>query len=63
MKETVDRLAEALKDEGYFYAWQANIAMQFKDEMARHPDKSIHENANNAAKRFLKLLMYVNGPD
>lgn len=47
-----------------YYAWQANIAMAFKDEYNRQinynymPNKEdIHEIANQAAKNFLDLLI------
>ena len=42
----------------YYYLWQANIAMAFKDEWNRwdKPECYVHEVANNAAKNFLDLL-------
>lgn len=52
-------------DEGIWVAWQANIAMAFKDEYRRFLKasgkkqasfKDMHEIANNAAMNFLKLL-------
>lgn len=47
------------KDEGYRFAWQANIAMAFYDEFRRSKPKNltqVHEAANKAAKEFLTLL-------
>ncbi len=50
---------ELAKDESYYYAWQSNIAVAFKDEIEnrgyRFPD--LHEAANEAAKTFLNLLI------
>jgi len=54
------------KDPELFYAYQANIAMQFKDEYSRRRkeknydylnNEEIHEIANDAAKSFLNLLI------
>jgi len=68
--EAVDRLIQALKgDEGYYYSWQANIAVQFQDEMGRDSDLSdaergrIHTASNVAAKNFLNLLIHTGEPD
>lgn len=70
-KQAMDTLTHALKtDEGYYEAWKANIAMAFKDECDRafnydkdgQPEKLklvTHSIANNAAKNFLDLLIYV----
>lgn len=44
----------------YYYSWQANIAMAFKDEFNRTPEvfkNDIHNIANQAAKNFLDLLI------
>lgn len=73
LKQAVETLCKALaedKSEGsYYYGWQANIAMAFQDEFnnwrEKHeqetvPAKAIHEIANNAAKDFLNLLIYIN---
>lgn len=65
LKEAVKTLCEALsedKSEGsYYYSWQANIAMAFKDEYDRDaalPElKDIHHIANQAAKNFLDTLI------
>jgi transposase len=66
IKKEVDVLRKALKeDEGYYISWQANIAMQFKDEYGRKMEELgtqynsdiIHEVANTAAKNFLDLLI------
>jgi hypothetical protein len=53
---------ELKKDNSYYYSWQANIAMSFKDEYNRYCKRyknrtDIHKIANNAAKNFLNLLM------
>ena len=71
-QERVTRLTEAMKvvcevlkdDSSYYIAWQANIAMAFKDEFTSiNPDyKStsdyeLHIIANEAAKNFLNLLI------
>jgi len=59
----IEKLKEALKkDDGLYYAYQANIAVQFQDEFARNKKKykskaDIHEISNNAAKNFLNLLI------
>lgn len=54
------------KSEGsYYYAWQANIAMAFKDEFERRMGDqdtcvgkhTLHIIANEAAKNFLDLLI------
>lgn len=56
-------LISALKnDPELYYAWQANIAVQFQDEFAKNikfykNKKDIHEISNNAAKNFLDLLI------
>jgi len=60
-------ISELKKDEGYYYSWQANIAMAFKDEFHRQAGQpgevkhvnsdDIHEIANQAAKNFLNLLI------
>jgi len=61
----IKKLVEALKnDEELYYAYQANIAVQFQDEYASNPKKyknrqDIHEIANNAAKNFLNLLISI----
>lgn len=54
------------KDKELYYAYQANIAMAFKDEYHRckkkHKNlKDIHEIANKAACYFLNLLLNVKG--
>ena len=52
------------KDSEYYYSWQANIAMAFKDEYDSCDKKyknrqDIHEIANKGAKRFLNLITYL----
>jgi hypothetical protein len=57
--DAVKHLCEQLKlDQGYFYSWQANIAMQFKDECDRQGIKfpQMHDVSNQAAINFLNLL-------
>jgi hypothetical protein len=60
-KEAIETLCNELReDEDYYYSWQANIAMAFKDEMERggyEVDEQVHEIANDAAKNFLNLLI------
>ncbi len=51
---------ELQKDEGYYNSWKANIAMAFVDEINSAPDvfkNDLHNNANNAADRFLQNLI------
>lgn len=68
-KEAMEQLIKELKeDPQYYYSWQANIAMAFKDAYDWEwknlnefregvPEKpSIHKVANDAAKNFLNLL-------
>lgn len=47
------------KDEAYYNAWKANIAVAFQD-VAREEgivtEANIHKISNEAADRFLKLL-------
>ncbi len=68
LKNAVNTLIEELskdKSEGsYYYSWQANIAMAFKDEFYRETLKGhtgnnvdVHKVANQAAKNFLDLLI------
>lgn len=52
------------KDPSLYYAYQANIAVQFQDECAALKKKKkylnrvdIHEASNKAAKNFLNLLI------
>lgn len=62
IQDAIRRLSHELKhDAGYFYAWQSNIAMAFKDEYDTHnrPGEAVdlHQVANAAAKNFLNLLI------
>ena len=56
-------LSEDKSEGSYYYSWQANIAMAFKDEMARYMPldvkgtEEVHQIANRAAKNFLDLLI------
>jgi len=67
LKNAVNLLCDELrKDPEYFYSWQSNIAMAFKDEYDRQvvrPGLSapVHIIANNAAKNFLTSLIYIHG--
>lgn len=62
-KFSIKNLIEKLKNEpDYYYGWQSNIAMAFKDEFSRNKKKyknsqDVHEIANQAAINFLNLLM------
>ncbi len=60
-QEAVTHLRKALaEDPGYYYSWQANIAVQFQDAIARDLRyKGIHEISNDAAKSFLDLLINI----
>jgi len=67
LQKAVKRLCKSLKEDPDFYrAYQANIAMQFKDEYSRKRklknyeylnNDDIHEIANTAARSFLNLLI------
>jgi len=61
VKKELNVLCKALKkDKGYYYGWQANIAMAFFDEAKRNKVKvstpKLHEISNNAAINFLNCL-------
>ena len=59
----ITELVEALKnDKDLYYAYQANIAVQFQDEFERNKKRyknrqDINEISNIAAKNFLDLLI------
>lgn len=72
MKSELQKAVEILCDElskdksegSYYYSWQANIAMAFKDEIARMKiqrnyltSEDVHQASNQAAKNFLDLLI------
>jgi len=67
LSKAVKTLSKELKkDKDLYYAYQANIAMQFKDEYSRRRkeknydyinNEDIHKIANDAAKSFLDLLI------
>ena len=68
LKEAIETLCNALREDksegSYYYSWQANIAMSFKDEYNRvnknhlsTSDYEIHHIANKAAENFLNLLI------
>lgn len=66
IQDAMRRLEYELKhDPGYFYAWQSNIAMAFKDEydsrMRADNMVDVHAMANEAAKHFLDILIPKNG--
>lgn len=64
----MDNIFKRIKNEpDLHYAWQANIAMAFKDEFWRRKNTNktlidveddLHEMANQAAKNFLDQLTY-----
>jgi hypothetical protein len=62
LSKAIKVLTEHLKkDKDYFYSWQSNIAMQFKDEVSRQSPVNgycalVHEIANTSAVNFLQLL-------
>lgn len=69
IKKEVEAVQKALReDEGYYYVWQANIAVQFQDAWQRAVDEGglpckpehIHEISNKAAKYFLNLFIREN---
>lgn len=64
IKVLKNKLSVDQSEGSYYYSWQANIAMSFKDEYERfNPNMSdgnkeiLHIIANNAAKNFLNLLI------
>ena len=60
----IKALSEDKSEGSYYYSWQANIAMAFKDEWERYDEKGyckkehLHMVANNAAKNFLNMLCH-----
>ena len=60
-KDAIDKLRESLKDENYYKAWQANIAMAVYDELIKidgYKNEKIHDACNEGAKNFINLLMW-----
>ena len=61
IQNAVETLTKAIKDDPeLYYAYQANIAMAFKDEYNRNHKKyknkeDVHKIANTAAKNFLNI--------
>lgn len=65
LKEATSFVCESIKsDPELYYAYQANIAMQFQDEFKRqdlhlehytNESEIIHDISNRAAKQFLDL--------
>jgi len=66
IKNEVQVVTNAIKnDPELYYAYQASIAMAFKDEWSNHNNDPsmrllVHEVANQAAKNFLDL--WINHP-
>lgn len=67
LKDAVDTLVAALSEDksdgSYYYSWQANIAMAFKDEGGLFTYNNLtpellHKIANDGAKRFLDILCH-----
>ena len=59
-KEAFDIVAKQLReDEGYYIAWQSNIAMAFYDTLswAGYQFPEMHKLSNDAAKRFIDMLI------
>lgn len=59
----ISMLAKRLnEDPGYYYGWQANIAVCFQDEAAKVglPADIVHTISNEAAKNFLNMLCGMN---
>jgi hypothetical protein len=62
IQKAAETLCKALReDQGYYYSYQANIAVAFQDEAYRQKSrdsrKKLHEISNQAAKNFLNLLI------
>lgn len=67
LKKAIKILIKGLRgDKDFYYGWQANIAMAFKDKYYNYKkkknkrwlnQKDIHEIANESAKEFLNLLI------
>jgi len=68
IQSAVKKIQEELKkDKGFYYAYQANIAMAFIDSVDGFDNKktgeilinrkTLHKIANEAAKKFLDLLI------
>lgn len=62
MGNRIKKLIKELKaDKGYYYAWQANIAVAVQDsiETGYLSSERRHKQSNEAAKKFLDLLIYT----
>ncbi len=64
MNVIISELEKDKSEGSYYYAWQSNIAMAFKDEFDRFrkinknvSSKDVHKIANDAAKNFLDQLI------
>jgi len=56
MRLATRTIRKKLLDDGYFMAWQANIAMAVKDAYKGDDIELVHEAANRGAYAFLKLM-------
>lgn len=63
-KSIIGKLVKELRKDqsegSYYHSWKASIAMAFIDEVNSVPDvfkNDLHNNANNAADRFLQQLI------
>jgi hypothetical protein len=66
MERIIKELSEDKSEGSYYYSWQANVAMAFKDEFQRNYDidkGNIHQVANNAARNFLDMLCHKPEPE
>jgi len=54
IEKLVNELRKDQSEGSVYYSWQANIAMAMYDEL---DGKATQEECNNAAKRFLQLLI------
>lgn len=61
----IKALSEDKSEGSYYYSWQANIAMAFKDEwdgeqfqQSDQDSAAVHRLANQAAKNFLDMLCH-----
>lgn len=64
MRIVCDELRRDQSEGSYYYAWQSNIAVSFYNEMKTYSERNhlnlymdLHTVSNNAAKRFLNLLI------
>ena len=65
VKEAMDVLREAVKkDDGYYMAWKANIAIAVYDELVEDGLRGdrLHNACNRGAKRFIKNCFDADHP-